>query len=162
MTTPSTPQDEVIELQRQLALSKQEVERLERELNDDKAKQMGVEFYSAGLSAWYNSALELDKSIFTFASGGVGLLVGILMPGTTLPVFIFCVAATLCFLSSIGMVLVVFQLNKTYLVRLFQNESPDDSLLSVLDKGAAIMFSMGVVLTIVVGIMTAVAKMNVS
>jgi hypothetical protein len=60
------------------------------------------------------------------------------------------------------MVLAVFQINKIHLVKVFQNQPTDDSLLKALDKGAAIMFGLGVVLTIAIGIMAAMPKIKIS
>lgn len=37
-----------------------------------------VEYYSAAVTAWFNTALEHDKSILTLAAGGIGLLITLL------------------------------------------------------------------------------------
>jgi len=41
-------------------------------------EQKDVAFYSAAVTAWFATALELDKSILTLAAGGVGLHVTLL------------------------------------------------------------------------------------
>lgn len=46
--------------------------------NSDAQKLKDVEFYSASVTAWYNSAFEHDKSILTLSSGGIALLVTLL------------------------------------------------------------------------------------
>lgn len=33
-----------------------------------------LEFYKAGISAWYTTAFERDKSLLTLSAGGIGLL----------------------------------------------------------------------------------------
>jgi hypothetical protein len=41
--------------------------------NDD-IKKKEIAFYTAGVTAWYNTSLEHDKSLFTLSAGGIGLL----------------------------------------------------------------------------------------
>ena len=43
-------------------------------MSDEVDDQKRVEFYSAGLTAWYNTRLEHDKSLLTLSAGGIGLL----------------------------------------------------------------------------------------
>lgn len=40
------------------------------------AKQ--VEFYSQGVAAWFNSALEHDKSLLTLSVAGIGVLLALM------------------------------------------------------------------------------------
>jgi hypothetical protein len=46
-----------------------------REREEETARAKDVEFFAAGVNAWYNTALEHDKSIFALAAGSIGLLV---------------------------------------------------------------------------------------
>lgn len=43
-------------------------------MSDEIEDQKRVEFYSAGLAAWYATRLEHDKSLLTLSAGGIGLL----------------------------------------------------------------------------------------
>lgn len=46
--------------------------------SDEIEQQKSVEFYAAGINAWYNTSLEHDKSIFSLSAGGIGLLITLL------------------------------------------------------------------------------------
>jgi len=43
-------------------------------MSDGIDHQKHVEFYSAGLTAWYTTRLEHDKGLLTLSAGGIGLL----------------------------------------------------------------------------------------
>ncbi len=42
---------------------------------EDINEKKEVAFYTAGVTAWYNTSLEHDKSLFTLSAGGIGLLI---------------------------------------------------------------------------------------
>ena len=41
-------------------------------------QQKEVEFYATSVTAWYNTALERDRGLFTLSAGGIGLLLTLL------------------------------------------------------------------------------------
>jgi hypothetical protein len=122
------------------------------------AKQKEVEHYSASVSAWFNSALEHDKSLLTLSAGGIGLLVTLL---TTVGVsssegLILYSLAIAFFVSTIGCVLFVFKRNKTHIENVIAGSSVDsDRVLTRLDTAAATGFGLGVVFSALIGIAAA-------
>jgi hypothetical protein len=156
MTTQLTnPQEQIANLQ-------QDVARLQQELaNQNNIQQQQVEFYAASVNAWYNTALEFDKSMFTLSAGGIGLLVTMMSDVKSMAMLHLYVAAVFFFIVCICMLLFVFRKNMGYIMQIANEQPTDNSLLRALDTGAAIMFSIGVVLTVVVGVMAAMQKLDV-
>lgn len=149
MTTQLTPQEEI-------ALLQLEVAQLRRTAADELLKMKKAEFYAASTNAWFNTSLEFDKSMFALAGGGIGLLVSLMQNVRTLPTFLLYIAAIVCFITCIGLLLAVFQKNKAYVMKLAQEEPADPALLTALDSAAAIFFALGVVLFVVTGISIAI------
>lgn len=157
MTTQLTnPQEQIANLQ-------QDVARLQQELaNQNNVQQQQIEFYAASVAAWYNSALEFDKSMFTLSAGGIGLLVTMMAEVKTTAMLHLYVTAIFFFIACICLLLVVFRKNMGYLIQVAQRQQADSSLLRALDAGAAIMFAIGVALTVTVGVLAAMQKLNVN
>jgi len=122
-------------------------------------EQKQIQFYAAGLAAWYNSALEHDKSIFALSAGGIGLLLTLL---TTIGVGSVCllvlyIASIVCFLGSLVVVLVIFRRNRTHIEQVFSGTAQaSDPLLERLDIAAIAAFGLGAVLASVVAMSVAV------
>lgn len=154
MTIPLTP-EEIGSLQQELATVK-------LQLADEVLKAKSVEYYAAGINAWFNTSLEFDKSMFTLSGGGIALLVSLLSNVTTLPLFLLFIVAITCFIVTTGLLLAVFQKNKPYAMRLAQNEHADSSLLDALDMTAKIFFGLAVLLTVILGIVIAMEKLNLT
>ena len=71
---------------------------------EDLKQQKEVEFYATSVTAWYNTALERDRGLFTLSAGGIGLLLTLL---TTvglkdLVLVVLYVCTILAFLTSVG------------------------------------------------------------
>lgn len=113
-----------------------------------------VEFYAAQAQAWFNTALEHDKSILTLSTAGVGLLVTLLTTigaHTCLQRFLFALALLAFVVSSVA-VLRIFAKNKSYLEDLVANgKSASESRLRQLDVLAIMAFALGVALTAAIG-----------
>lgn len=154
MTTPLTP-EEIASLQQELIVVK-------RQLADEVLKAKSVEYYAAGMNAWFNTSLEFDKSMFALSGGGIALLVSLLSYVKTLPILLLFVAAILCFIVTAGLLLAVFQKNKPYVMRLAQDEHADSSLLDALDFTSKIFFGLSVLLTVILGIVIAVQNLNLT
>lgn len=154
MTTPLSDA-EVAALQLELAAVKQQ-------LSDDVLKLKSVEYYAAGVNAWFNTSLEFDKSMFTLSGGGIALLVSLIEKVKTLPILLLFIAAIVCFIVTTGLLLAVFQKNKPYAMRLAQNEHADSSLLDALDFAAKIFFGLAVMLTVILGIVIAMSSLNIT
>jgi hypothetical protein len=151
MTTPTTPQEEIAALKRELELLREEELRAKR-----------VEYYSASIGAWFNTSQEFDKSMFALSGGGIALLVSVMSNVKTLTMFLLFIGACVSFIVTAGVLLAVFQKNKPFLKQLAQNEQADSSLLVALDATAKIFFGLGVVLTVILGIAMAMQNLNLT
>lgn len=136
-------------------------DRRQKEELDNQAevkRQQEVEFYAASVNAWFNTALEHDKSIFTLSAGGVGLLVTLMTGVSTSVMLHLYILAIVCFLVSLCMVLVIFRRNRTHIEQVLSGESQLDPVLSILDIGGKVTFAIGMVLTAIIGISAASAS----
>jgi hypothetical protein len=129
----------------------------------DVEQQKAVEFYAASVNAWYNSALEHDKSLFSLSAGGIGLLITLL---TTIGipswiVLSLYVCALLAFLTCLAAILLVFSNNKKHIEKII-TDGPDihDTLLINLDKISLISFGAGAAFSAIIGISSAVSSFN--
>ncbi|CAN7571319.1 hypothetical protein LJR039_004052 [Pseudorhodoferax sp. LjRoot39] len=125
---------------------------------EELVQQKNVEFYAAGVNAWYNTSLEHDKSIFSLSAGGIGLLITLI---TTIGLssawlkFLY-IAAIVCFLSSLISVLVIFRRNRKHIENVFVNTQPaEDALLKALDLTAIVAFGTGAAFASAIGVSVA-------
>lgn len=126
-----------------------------QEIEDQKT----VEYYSAAVTAWFNSALEHDKSILTLAAGGIGLLITLLTTVgiSTAEALVLYILAIVCFVVALVSVLIVFRSNKDHIESILAGkETSTDPSLARVDVVAIWAFGLGVVLTSVIGISAAV------
>jgi hypothetical protein len=130
-----------------------------KEIDDQKK----VEYYAASVAAWYETALEHDKSLLILSTGGIGLLITLLTTvglGTAkaLALYIY-IGAIICFVISLISILFVFRGNKKYIEDILSNKNQNtDSSLSKLDTIAMYSFCIGVVFTAFIGISTAISS----
>ena len=126
-----------------------------------------VELYAAGANAWVNTSLERDKSLLALSAGGIGLLVTLTTTvGVTSHTLVALhVGAVLSFLSSLIAVLIVLEGNKASIRRTLQalalsdedwKKQKEPRFLAKLDRVALASFLLGVLLTTIIGITTAV------
>lgn len=130
-------------------------------MNEEELRQQkDVEFFAAGVNAWYNTSLEHDKSIFALSAGGIGLLITLLTTvglSSSLLLHLY-IAAILCFLASLVAILVVFRGNKKHIEHVLTssaNEVAPGNTLKVLDLVALVAFGLGATLTALIGISAA-------
>jgi hypothetical protein len=126
-----------------------------QEIEDQKT----VEYYSAAVTAWFNTALEHDKSILTLAAGGIGLLITLLTTvglstAEALVLYIFAIG---CFVVALVSVLIVFRNNKIHIEKILAGkQTGSDPCLEKVDVVAIWAFGLGVVLTAIIGISAAI------
>jgi hypothetical protein len=126
-----------------------------QEIEDQKT----VEYYSAAVTAWFNTALEHDKSILTLAAGGIGLLITLLTTvglstAEALVLYIFAIG---CFVVALVSVLIVFRNNKIHIEKILAGkQTGSDPCLAKVDVVAIWAFGLGVVLTAIIGISAAI------
>lgn len=119
--------------------------------------QKEIEYYAANVNAWFNTKLERDKSLLVLSAGAIGLLVTLL---TTVGVnsiellFVFA-ASMVSFVICIVIVLAIFSRNAKYLEELVAGKVRDDQILSFLDNLSIIVFIIGVLLAVIIGLATA-------
>ncbi len=118
-----------------------------------------IEYYSAAVTAWFNTALEHDKSILTLAAGGIALLITLLttLGLSTAEALVLYIFAIGCFVVALVSVLIVFRHNKIYIENILTGkEAGTDPFLAKVDGIAIWSFGLGVVLTAVIGISAAI------
>ena len=127
---------------------------------DPSAQQKDVEFYSAGVTAWFNTALEHDKRILALSAAGIGLLVTLLTTVgiSNVALVVLYVFAIIFFLISLVCVLAIFRRNRIHIEQVFRGNSSPDSVLALLDQLAVGCFGVAAILTAVIGISTAIAS----
>lgn len=122
-----------------------------------------VEFYSATVNAWYNSALEHDKSLLTLSVGGIGFLITIL---TTIGVsgsfqLVLYAIAILMFGICLITILRIFNANKIYLKNILLNiVQANDPKLKKLDTIAFRSFIIAIIISAFIGLSTALHTFN--
>ena len=128
-------------------------------MSDGIDHQKHVEFYSAGLTAWYTTRLEHDKGLLTLSAGGIGLLMTLM---TTVGVssaesLVLHVSALVTFLVCLIAVLIIFKKNADHLEDVIVGTaSQDDPALSRLDAVATWSFAFGVMFSVLIGISAAI------
>jgi hypothetical protein len=130
---------------------------LEHSPQNDLNAEKEVEFYAAGVNAWLNTRLELDKGLLSLSAAGIGLLVTLLPTGAgrSVELFVLYILALLAFLTCIGSILLVLKHNASHIERVIAGQEAESLLLMLLDKVAAISFFVGTVFSTAIGICVA-------
>jgi hypothetical protein len=102
------------------------------ELRDKK-----VAFYAACVAGWLSSRLELDRSLLTLSSGGIGLLLTVLKPDDD---------------TYAGKVVYIFIRNGRHLEAVVQRSAPHDAVLDIIDSAVAITFLSGIALSALIAL----------
>lgn len=142
-------------------MTNDEDERQKFEAETNRAKD--VEFFAASVNAWYNSALEHDKSIFALSAGSIGLLITLLTTAgvSSAAMLTFYIAAIICFLLCLAAILVIFKRNREHIEQVVARKvTGTDPKLARLDAGAMWLFGAGVVFASAVGITAAFNSYN--
>jgi hypothetical protein len=118
------------------------------------AKQ--VEYYSAIVQAWLGTRMERDRTIVTLSAGGIGLLVTLLTAvGVSTPwAIVPFIGAFLGFSTALGVAIAIFKLNADYLEAEITKKTERPPL-GKLDWVMMISFGLGVIFSIVIGIVAA-------
>jgi hypothetical protein len=129
-------------------------------MSPEEIQQKEVEFYAAGLNAWYNTRLEHDKSLLTLSAGGIGLIITLLttIGVTSSEALVLNIVAILCFLICLFSILAIFKKNSSHLERVIQGENLPDFLLGILDKVSNYSFILGVIFSVIIGISVAITS----
>lgn len=136
---------------------------VQRQKENDVLQQKDVEFFAASVNAWYNTALEHDKSIFALSAGSIGLLVTLLttVGVSSMMMLSFYMAAIGCFLICLAIIFFIFGRNRTHIEQIVSKQiSGSDPLLVTLDIAAMCVFWTGVFFAAAIGITTAFSSYN--
>jgi len=121
---------------------------------EDLQNEREVAFYASALDAFYTTALEYDKGIFTLAAGGLGLLVTLLTTvglnsRLELAAYLMGIAS---FTVTLVLLLCVFRLNKAHIIAVVAG---DDELstrqLRIIETISMFVFGVGILCAAVVG-----------
>lgn len=128
----------------------------------DKEEQKEIAYYSSLLNAWVTTKMERDKVILTLSSGGIALLVTLL---STVGVYnclelILYVLAFISFSVAIFIVIKILDDNSKYIEDIIITKKVVEPKLERLDKITMISFIVGVILSILIGVLSANNKLN--
>lgn len=121
-----------------------------------------VAYYQVGLTAWYNTALERDKSLLTLSTAGIGLLITLAKTQgiSSAEALILHIVAILSFLICLICVLVIFKENKKHIEKVIKGIDTDNTL-GILDNTAIISFSIGVLFSVVISISSSINSYSI-
>jgi hypothetical protein len=125
---------------------------------DELRDQKDIQFHAGSVNAWYSTSLEYDKSLLALSAAGIGLLLTLLTTGRikSVVMVVLYVVAIIFFLVCLLSVLSIFRGNRRHIEQVLSGNGALDPILGVLDHVALISFIVGVILTTVIGISTAV------
>lgn len=122
-------------------------------INDSK----NIEFYSQGVAAWFNSALEHDKSLLTLSVAGIGVLVSMVQTSIdSICALLLYSGAIISFMFCLVSVLMIFKRNKKHILNVFSGKTEDDPFLDILDGTASFSFFIAILLSVILGISSAI------
>lgn len=119
-------------------------------------------FYSAMISAWFNTKLERDKQLLGLSVTAIGLLVTLLrtVGVTNFLQIIFFGFALFAFLITVISVIWILDKNSTHIERVLSGSETESKILMLLDKIAGISFVMGMVLIVIIGLHSAAINLS--
>ncbi len=124
---------------------------------ESQAAQKEIEFYAAGVAAWYNTMLEHDKSLLALSVAGVGLLITPLtMEGIdSIWRLVLHLLAILSFMTCLSAILWIFKKNSGRIEAILNTDAQSpDPLLTKLDKIAIYAFAAGIIFSATIGVLT--------
>lgn len=131
-------------------------------MDENKRNDKDNLYYSVLLNAWIITSLELDKSILFLSSAGIGLLVTILLSFNVASLFIFTLIIFACMLFVVCIigVLLILSLNKKHLENIRNKNNSLSKHLSRLDRFVYYAYALGIIITLVVGIVVGWSNLN--
>lgn len=129
------------------------------ETSDKDQDSKSLHYYAQCVAAWFNTKLERDKSLLALSTGGIGLLVTLIMAVGVKSIeslILYCLSL-LGFIICIIIVLIIFNANATLLESVINNKKPI-MILGVLDRIAIYSFIFALATASILGISTAFKK----
>lgn len=137
-------------------------QRLERRRQQREYDNKNLQYYSANVTAWFNTKLEKDKSIITISSAAIGLLVTIITTKGVQNLIqgaLFSVAF-IGFLSAIITVIQTLDKNAEQIQMDLSNQGNVNHELGRNDLIISLSFYVGIIFTIFIGISYGVTQFN--
>lgn len=147
---------------RKLSKLKKRLHNESEQLSEDKkVHDYTVEFKSQAYNAFYQSAMEKDKSLLTISVAGVGFLITLAQQNEGSHTSLFnwlLILGCMSFLACIFVVLAIFKINKDYLVSIVTDDHEGGTLknkhLTTLDTLASALFYSGLIHASTLGLIT--------
>lgn len=132
---------------------------------DEQAKRdQETQFYAALVNAWFTTHLEHDRSLLGLSAGGIAILVTLVLTvklhSPSIEVVILFIGALLAFTACLVCVLVTFRLNASHLEAALKDPTARSRSLQMIDTIAIGSFIVGVLLSIIIGIATAIRNIE--
>lgn len=125
-------------------------------------REKRVAWYSALVSAFVDSSIERDKSLLTLSSGGIAILITIMTTVglASLRDLILLIVAAVAFLIAIFLLLIIFNMNKKYLIKLANDDKTQKPPLKIFDRIVFACFIIGIVSALLVGISSSINQLQ--
>ncbi len=119
-------------------------------------------YYSAIVNAFIDSSMERDRNLLNLSAGGIGLLVTLMTTVGVHSTFGLClyISSIISFSVAIILILHVFKLNKSYLLKLATDEKTTEVPLKKYDSAIFILFILGIIFLFSIGLSTANHQLN--
>lgn len=116
-----------------------------------------IAYYSQGVAAFYNTAMERDKTLLSLSTAGIGVLMTLMHTALdSITVLIIYYLAIFSLLICIFSVVLIFQQNKKHLTDVLMGKTEkDDPCLTILDNVAKYSFLLGLLFCVIIGISSA-------
>lgn len=112
-------------------------------------------FYSATLSAWYDSHFMLDKSLLVLSTGGIGLLTAMVTTCfLTIPIVIIYFITVLSFLVCIVCIIGMYPRSCDHLKKLLIDNRATDPVILFCNKIAIGAFISGLIFTLIISLLS--------
>jgi len=129
--------------------------------NEDEEVQKRVAYYSSLVDAWIQTRMEVDKNLIVISSIGIGFLITLLTNkgvscATALVVYL---GSFFSFFATIILCIVILHRNSSYIQKLIISPEAKDTLLDHLDFAAKLIFALGLIFTLIIGVSTGINQL---
>jgi amino acid transporter len=124
---------------------------------DEDKKQLAekeLAYYGALVNGWIDTKMERDKSLLTLSAGGLGVLITLLstIGVKELSELILYALASLCFVLTIILCVIIFSRNANYLEKVLKGFQGDDPILTWADRLNSYAFIMAIIFSALIGL----------
>lgn len=118
------------------------------------SSEKDVAFYSTLVGAWVDNKMELDRSLLTLSTGGLGLFITLLSTEQLKENLALSLFACACifFTATIILCLFIFKRNTTYLKNVVGGYQGNDVVLTWLDCLNMLSFTLAIIFSALIGL----------